>query len=240
PAPAATPPAAPIEAAVTRPQHPAAPQTLPRGQIPAAEPEQPPSPVDPDRLAAAFFTLSPADRVTLVERLGRESWLPDLAVATAALSRFSPETGRELLTLAKISTLAAIAERLAAALKVDAAIAARILADPAGEPLLVAARSLGLSESVASELLVLVAQFRAGHAYDFHRLVKFYRRLSKTVADRLLAAWIAAAKPGPTPPVRLTPTITVARRVRVAVPVKPVIRSAGGNESENGGAQSAG
>ena len=227
PAPAAAVPSAAVPAVATpetaakQPPQPAATQTPPRSPAPAAEPAPGHRTGDPDRLAASFFTLSPADRFALVERLGRESWLPDLTVATAALSRFSPETGRQLQTLAKTSTLAAIAERLAAALKVDAAIAARILADPAGEPLLVAARSLGLSESLASELLVLVAQYRAGHAYDFHQLVKFYRRLSKAVADRLLAAWIAAAKPAPAAAARPAPTITVARRVRLAAPAKP-------------------
>lgn len=208
------------EAVAKRPPQSSAPQRPHRDKVTNTEPAPPSRAVDPDRLAAAFFTLSPADRFALVERLGRESWLPDLAVATAALSRFSPEAGRDLLTLAKTSTLAAIAERLGTALKVDASVATRILADPGGEPLLVAARSLGLSESLASELLVLIAQFRAGHAYDFHRLVKFYRRLSKAVADRLLAAWIAAIKPAPAAPPRPAPKITVARRVRLAAPAK--------------------
>ncbi|MEZ5839486.1 MAG: hypothetical protein R3D02_03315 [Hyphomicrobiales bacterium] len=139
-----------------------------------------------------FLEAGRDERIAIVETLGKEGWAPDLVTASAALQRFQPRIGRELIALAAADREDDMVCCLAAALRVPDTLAGRILGDADGEPLMVAARALGVGEEVASELAIACQAGGAAGRRDFLTLVKFFRQLSKGVADRLITGWLTA------------------------------------------------
>ncbi|HOV04427.1 MAG TPA: hypothetical protein PLG99_08455 [Kaistiaceae bacterium] len=189
--PVAAPAAGPVAAPPAKPVAANAP-TAPRAPKPVAQPAASSARPKTKLLEQRFLAADPDEREAIVAELTREGWAPDLMTASAALQRFQPNVGPELTDLAAAGREDELTSRLAGALRISGPLARRILEDRSGEAMIVAIRSLGISESSASEFIVARRVGAASGHSDLLALLKFYRRLSKTIADRLVTGWIAA------------------------------------------------
>jgi hypothetical protein len=91
----------------------------------------------------------------------------------------------------KPETLTQELERL---LGVSGAQAWRILYDPLGEPIVVAAKAMDLSNTVLQCLLPALSLWVGQWADRVHELAQLYREISTDAACRLVAIWRAAAQ----------------------------------------------
>jgi hypothetical protein len=71
----------------------------------------------------------------------------------------------------------------------------RILNDPSGEPLVVAARATGMPVAVLQRILLLVCPAANHSVQRVYELTELYHGLDGGTAHALLAAWRDAAKP---------------------------------------------
>jgi len=97
---------------------------------------------------------------------------------TAALQRNSGEFGR-------------ILER---ALGIGPALATRIVRDPLGEPIVVAAKSLGMPASVLQRVLLFLNPMIGQSVARVHELARLFDELALESADRMVAIWRKAGQ----------------------------------------------
>ena len=97
---------------------------------------------------------------------------------TAALQRNSGEFGR-------------ILER---ALGIGPALATRIVRDPLGEPIVVAAKALGMTASVFQRVLLFLNPTIGQSVERVHELARLFDELAFESADRMVAIWRKAAQ----------------------------------------------
>lgn len=150
--------------------------------LPAAETAQP----APAMLARAdYLAASPEDRALIIARLVT---LPPLAMA----ERVAPagaEMSEAMLEAARNGTPAQVAVLVERALGVSPDNAARIVDDPSGQALAVAARALGLSFAVLSRMLFRLHPVVGRSAAEMTRLADMFDSLTSAGAQNLVAAW---------------------------------------------------
>jgi len=170
--------------------------TPPRYEAPAVQ--QPPPPYPPPHagegregaFGEAFFAASPAERRRLLSLIARGCGddvqaIPDDSgrihgtVDVAALHGRIGEFTREF-------------ERL---VDIPKSLCERILNDPSGEPMVVAAKAVGMPIAILQRILLLVSPAASHSVQRVYELTELYHGLDGRVARDLLAQWRTQAKP---------------------------------------------
>src|SRR5262249_9647381 len=74
----------------------------------------------------------------------------------------------------------------------------RILNDPSGEPMVIAARATGMPVAILQRILLLVSPATHHSVQRVYELTELYHSLDGRTARALLAVWRSAAKPNDT------------------------------------------
>jgi hypothetical protein len=178
------------------PSHSVQDQSAPTRQtaIPASA-ERPRAPLTPER-AEAFFAAGPPERRWM---------LSDIAATDAAAD--APGNGQRFHV--RIDTApwqgrtGAFARDFARLIDTPMSLGERILNDPSGEPLVVAARATGMPAAMLQRILLLVCPATNHSVQRVYELTELYHGLDGVTAHALLAAWRDAARPdgdAPLPP----------------------------------------
>jgi hypothetical protein len=188
------------------------PPPRPAAAAPSAMPPASPPPRAEVR-PTAFLDQPPAERRATLLRLS--------AVAIdAPLAPPAPDLVRRLMRHAVLRRRDAFGAEMGGALGLEPRVAAQVADDPDGEPLVVAARALGLAEDALAQLLLLLNP-AIGESYDkVVRLRELYRRVSPEAAAAVVAEWRSAPEPAP----RHAPHLAPERRI--AAPARKAVREA--------------
>jgi hypothetical protein len=136
----------------------------------------------------AFFAAAPPERRRM---------LSEIAATDAAGA--APENGRRFHV--RIDTApwhgrtGAFARDFARLIDAPASLCERILNDPSGEPLVVAARATGMPAAMLQRMLLLVCPATNHSVQRVYDLTELYHVLDPRTAHALLAAWRNAATP---------------------------------------------
>ncbi len=175
---------APTRAAVTASlsKYPGAPAALLEklGVAPAAAP--PPAKTD-DRIEQ-FFAADPDGRRLIVANLEASPAAPARRPASP-----SSEVVRRLETAALQHNAGEFGRILERALGVDRALAERIVRDASGEPIVIAAKALGMSAAVVQRVLLFLNPVIGQSVERVHGLARFFDDLAPDAADRMVALW---------------------------------------------------
>lgn len=165
----------------------------PARQAPLPAPGPLPAPLTPER-AEAFFAAAPSERRRM---------LSEIAPADAA--GIVPANGRRFHV--RVDTApwqgrtGAFARDFARLIDAPKSLCERILNDPSGEPLVIAARATGMPAAMLQRILLLVCPATNHSVQRVYELTELYHGLDGGTAHALLAAWRAAAPPeGEAPP----------------------------------------
>jgi uncharacterized protein (DUF2336 family) len=139
-------------------------------------------------------------------------------------SAVSSDVGAALVEHAKAGRHAEIAAMLADLLAVLPELAARVLADPGGEPLLVALKALRLPEEAILSLLILANPEVGRSVKRVFALDTLAERLTANTCDRLVASWRGAGERGRA---RHLPQTEAGRPARRESSVSAPLREAG-------------
>ena len=151
-----------------------------------------------DELIALFPIMEQVDRLRLLDLLENDEWRPEIDAARDMLRRFSPSAGARLVELARRGEMSEFCQELAAALRVEVAVVERILRDHSGEMLAVALKAIGCDEETLTRI-VMASRPDIGRSVErFFSLVRFHRRLSRAISERLVRGW--ARTPEASPP----------------------------------------
>jgi uncharacterized protein (DUF2336 family) len=90
-----------------------------------------------------------------------------------------------------------VAGHLARLMRIDAAVARRILADPGGEPLAIGLRAAGLDITTASRVILFSGGQSVRDYFAVKRLIELYQSVSMRAATLLAGRWRAGAEPLP-------------------------------------------
>ncbi|QIB36310.1 DUF2336 domain-containing protein [Ancylobacter pratisalsi] len=134
---------------------------------------------------ADYLAASPEDRTFIIARLVT---VPPLPMA----ERVAPageEMTEALLEAARNGTPAQVSALVEKALGVTSENAARIVDDPSGQALAVAARALGLSFAVLSRVLFRLHPVAGRSAAEMTRLADMFDSLTAAGAQHLVASW---------------------------------------------------
>jgi hypothetical protein len=157
------------------------------------EPEAAPSPARravAHDLDALFFSATPDERRLIL--LGLDySLIPPAAAPDAASAS---ETVRNLELAALSHNAEAFARTLERTLQVDRTQAQRIMADESGEPVLVAAIALGMTEAVLQRILLCLNPTIAQSVQRVYELASLYEEIEPESALKMVAIWQAIAK----------------------------------------------
>ena len=160
---------------------------------PSAEVANATASTESDDLIELFFTATSEDRRLILFNLDAAAMssvhLPSPAAAaviakleTAALQRNSREFSRTL----------------ARALRIPLDLAERVARDPSGEPIVVAARSLGMKAAVLQRILLFLNPSVGQSVQRVYELADLFDALPREAAERMLAIWRGAgAVPAP-------------------------------------------
>jgi hypothetical protein len=160
---------------------------------PGAEVANATASTESDDLIELFFTATSEDRRLILFNLDAAAMssvhLPSPAAAaviakleTAALQRNSREFSRTL----------------ARALRIPLDLAERVARDPSGEPIVVAARSLGMKAAVLQRILLFLNPSVGQSVQRVYELADLFDALPREAAERMLAIWRGAgAVPAP-------------------------------------------
>jgi hypothetical protein len=153
------------------------------GAVTAGEPDPPSQPKSEPDLADLFFAASPDERRLILTNLdvvaGAEGRRPPVAsdiilrLETAALQHNAGEFSRSL-------------ER---ALRISGALAERITRDASGEPIVVAAKALGMKAAVLQRVLLFLNPQVGQSVERVYGLARLYDELSPAAAECMLAIW---------------------------------------------------
>ncbi|HSI42436.1 MAG TPA: DUF2336 domain-containing protein [Xanthobacteraceae bacterium] len=139
---------------------------------------------------ARYFEAGPAERAAMLDALDA---LPPLPLGER-VPRAGSAVLERLAQAAERGQTSALAEMLARPLAISDDIAARILADPGGEALLVAGRVLGLPFELVGRLLAALDPAIGESVSRMFALAELYERLPEASAQHLVAAWRAAPR----------------------------------------------
>ena len=153
------------------------------GAVTPADPTRPSEPKSAPDLAELFFATSPDERQLILTNLdavaGAEPRRPPVAnevilrLETAALQHNAGEFCRTL-------------ER---ALGINGALAERITRDASGEPIVVAAKALGMKAAVLQRVLLFLNPEVGQSVERVYGLARLYDELTPAAAERMLAIW---------------------------------------------------
>jgi hypothetical protein len=157
-----------------------------------AEPQEPPrEPAKAIDAATAtelnelFFTATTVERRMILLNLHIADPKPSLRNRLVARATI----GQELEASVLVGKREQFADRLAQALRISHEQARRIANDELGEPILVAAKALGLRRDVLYRILMFVNP-AVGHSVErVHRLAALYDELETRSAEGMLAIW---------------------------------------------------
>ncbi len=206
PAPAAEDPTAPAESAMAAVSEGESATSLPAEE--AAHPAEPRATTSlpaedapsPDELGDAFFAAPSAERRRLLSLLPPE---------TVDVSASEPEPQNAGSTFTALDA-AALEGRIGQffreferCLAIPRSLCERIVNDPSGEPMVVAARASNMPIAVLQRVLLLVNAAVGRSVQRVYDLSELYHDLDRGAAIKLLALWRAQAKPdvAPTEPI---------------------------------------
>ncbi len=154
------------------------------GLLPAADaPRENEAKLEPD-LTELFFAASTDERRLILTNL-------DAVVPSTARQRLpvSGDVIGRLETAALQHNASEFCRTLERALGISRALAERIARDPYGEPIVVAAKALGMKASVLQRIL-LVLNPQIGQSVErVYDLARLYDDLTPAAAERMLAIW---------------------------------------------------
>lgn len=159
------------------------------GQAHAAPPERPlPHPeraafLEQD-LAALFFSATAEERRLILTNL-------DLAAGPASRSNGPApgETLRQLEAAVFQHNPGEVSRLLSRALGIDLATAARIVRDQSGEPIVVAARALGMKAAMLQRILLFLNPSIGQSVARVYDLARLFDELTPSAAQRMVAIW---------------------------------------------------
>jgi uncharacterized protein (DUF2336 family) len=149
--------------------------------IAAAGPENEPG---PHALAELFFSAAPDERRLILISLD--------ATSDATTRRSMPaqsELIRRLENAALKRNAGEFSRVLERALTISRELAERITRDPSGEPVVVAAKALGIQAEVLQRILLFINPAAGQSAQRFYELARLFDELKPATADRMLAIW---------------------------------------------------
>jgi hypothetical protein len=143
-----------------------------------------PSGAGTDNLVEAFFAAASDERRII---------LGNLNIADKALPRrpvpMSSEVIRRLETAALQHNAGEFSRTLERALGIGRTLAERITRDPSGEPIVVAAKSLGMKAAVLQRILLFLNPAIGQSVERVHNLSRLFDELKPEAAERMLAMW---------------------------------------------------
>jgi len=165
--------------------YPAAPAAILRrlgGVTPAAEPARPSEPKPEADLAELFFAASTDERRLILTNLD--------AVAGAAQRRpVASDVIPRLENAALQHNAGEFSRTLERALGISGALAERITRDASGEPIVVAAKALGMKAAVLQRILLFLNPQVGQSVERVYDLARLYDELTPAAAERMLAIW---------------------------------------------------
>jgi hypothetical protein len=145
------------------------------------------APAAPD-LRDVFFDASPEERRLILLNL-------DVTVAT----RPTVPAGHEIVRLLESAALAhnpgEFARTLERALGIGRDLAERVARDPSGEPIVIAARALGMKAAVLQRILLFLNPDIGQSVQRVYDLAELFDNLSRAAAERMLDIWRGARAP---------------------------------------------
>jgi hypothetical protein len=146
------------------------------------------SAADTDNLVEIFFSAASEERRIILGNL-------DITAKTA-LRRSLPtssEVVRRLETAALQHNIGEFSRTLERALGISRALAERIARDASGEPIVVAAKALGMKAPVLQRILLFLNPAIGQSVERVHNLSHFFDELSPDAAERMLTIWRKAS-----------------------------------------------
>ena len=160
---------------------------------PGAEVANATASTESDDLIELFFTATSEDRRLILFNLD--------AAAMSSVHLPSPAAAA---VIAKLETAAlqrnsrVFSRTLARALRIPLDLAERVARDPSGEPIVVAARSLGMKAAVLQRILLFLNPSVGQSVQRVYELADLFDALPREAAERMLAIWRGAgAVPAP-------------------------------------------
>ncbi|MGE3147943.1 MAG: DUF2336 domain-containing protein [Pseudorhodoplanes sp.] len=172
----------------------------PRSQEAPVARESAPAPAELEtNLTELFFSADAQERRLILLNLD----LAPIPPARTLLSTAAQDANSRFEQAALRRDAAAAAQELERALGVSRAHARRMIADPSGEPILVAAKALGMPAAMLQRILLFVNPAIGRSVSRVYELSALYEEIALESAQRLLAIWQAdhprTTKPGHQP-----------------------------------------
>ena len=146
-------------------------------------PAEPPAPA-PVNLATVFFTAAPSERRLILTNLDA-----GLEPATQPPAPASNEMIRRLETAALARKTQEFIRLMEGALSVAPDIAARIVRDHSGEPIVLAAKALGMKAAVLHRILLFLNPVIGQSVERVYDLAQLYDEITFATAARMLEIW---------------------------------------------------
>lgn len=145
---------------------------------------------DTDDLVEVFFAAATEERRLILATL-------DAGPPAAARRRASTssEVIRRLETAALQHNAGEFGRILERALGISRSLAERIARDPSGEPIIVAAKALGMTAAVLQRVLLFLNPDIGQSVERVHDLSRFFDDLAQESADRMLTLWQKTGRP---------------------------------------------
>lgn len=159
----------------------------PKSEAPDAEP-------DADNLLETFFAATSDDRRLILLNLD--------AAASRSARLAAPASGEVIKRLENAALQRNVGEfgrTLERALGVSRALAERVARDPSGEPIVVAARALGMKAAVLQRILLFINPAVGQSVQRVFDLAQLFDELTREGAERMLAIWRQAGRAGAAP-----------------------------------------
>jgi len=125
-----------------------------------------------------------------------------LNLDTGAAARPAPPANHEIVKLLENAALqrnpGEFSRTLERALGIDRELAERITRDPSGEPIVVAARALGMTAAVLQRILLFLNPAVGQSVQQVYILAQLFDELSRAAAERMLNIWRKDTAPQPT------------------------------------------
>lgn len=150
------------------------------GEAPAPQKRAAP-PAARDELTELFFSARPDERRLILANL--------VATATPSAPPASAETLARLENAALQRNPSAFSRTLAAALGVPPALAERITRDASGEPLVVAAKALGMSAAAVQRVLLFLNPVIGQSVHRVYDLAQLFDQTTTEAAAQMAAIW---------------------------------------------------
>ncbi|WP_425908845.1 DUF2336 domain-containing protein [Nitrobacter sp. TKz-YC02] len=182
-----------LDASVTPPQAGSpAPPSPPATAAPATKPHTVATlsmaPGDAAEISEMFFGASSKDRALILHNLSTAPLRPSPHIHPSRALR-----AIEILHMAAFaSDVDSFATELSATLMLPAAISEQVVKDPGGEPLVCAAKAIGIPSEIFQQILLFLDPAIGTSVTEVYRLSRLYDALSERSARIMLAAWRGA------------------------------------------------